>query len=232
MLSLDATTILTQGEVCIDFEKAAPETIKSIKLKSDGSVLCLGTHKNNGSVIIVDEGIVGNAIAGEDSYKIGGWGFPHSDVGSFPWIGLEAIRLTLQWIDGYIESSSMIEAIYKYFDGEPYKIVQWAMKIRQTPDEYRVICDIVLHYLRLEDPYAKLIIKKTASEVDRTYQQLQQNTKLDALPCYLYGYIAPFVTPFLSENTKKNITHPNGNGIAGALRLIRSSVHEKANSIV
>jgi N-acetylglucosamine kinase-like BadF-type ATPase len=126
----------------------------------------------------------------------------------------------------------MIDAIYKYFDSDPYKIVHWAMENRQWPNEYFIICNIVLNHLSKNDPHSKILLKKTASEVDKIYLQLQQKTKLEYLPCYLYGYIAPYVEPFLSENIKKNITHPNGNGLSGAIKMIRAATHEAKNSTI
>lgn len=69
---------------------------KKIKLTSDAYILCKGSNKKNTAIIIADEGLVGNVILDNQLIKVGGWGFPHADTGSIPWIGLEAIHLTLQ----------------------------------------------------------------------------------------------------------------------------------------
>ena len=45
-------------------------------------------------------GTVAFQIEGDKEYKVGGWGFPHGDEGSGAWLGLEAVRLTLHWLDG------------------------------------------------------------------------------------------------------------------------------------
>lgn len=208
-------------ESCIAFEKSAPKIFSKIILKSDGLVLCTASHKNNGSILILDEGMVGNAIHNNAHIKIGGWGFPHADCGSFPWIGMEAIRLTLQWKDGHIKASPLLEAIYAHFDNNVYDLVHWAMETRALPDEYLIICNIVLEYLKKDDVNSIKMIQKTAREANKIYKQLQLQSELPVMSVCLYGYLAPYVEPFLSEDIKNNISHPEQNGVNGAIRLVQ-----------
>lgn len=214
------------AETCAAFEKAKPAFIHHLKLVSDGYVLCLGAHKIIGGIIIVDQGVVGNVVTQEgELIKIGGWGFPHSDQGSFPWIGMEAVRLTLQWIDGHIEVSPLLKAIYNHFDNNTYKLVQWAMQSRAYPDEYIIICEIVLNHIRTNDVYAIQLLQKTAEEATKIYQKLIELSHIPHLPICLFGYLAPYAEKYLEKNMIRNITYPNTNAVHGAIRMIKEYVN-------
>ena len=79
----------------------APHPFARLILKSDGYTSCLGAHGGrDGALIAIGTGTVAFQIEGDKEYKVGGWGFPHGDEGSGAWLGLEAVRLTLHWLDG------------------------------------------------------------------------------------------------------------------------------------
>jgi glucosamine kinase len=221
-LGLKYTELVEAGLI---FQKAKPDFLKNLRLESDGYVLCLGAHKSNGAIIVLDEGTVGNAIKNNELIKLGGWGFPHADQGSYPWVGMEAVRLTLQWIDGHIESSPLLEAIHNHFNNDTYKLVQWAMQSRAYPDEYLIICEIVINHLRSNDVYAVKLIQRTAEEANKIYRKLVELCGDPKLPFCLFGYLAPYAEKYMASDVLKNITYPNTNGIHGALKLIRNHVH-------
>jgi glucosamine kinase len=50
-------------------------------------------------LIAIGTGTVGYQIEGDKECKVGGWGFPHGDEGSGAWLGMEAVRMTLHWLD-------------------------------------------------------------------------------------------------------------------------------------
>jgi glucosamine kinase len=222
-LGLKYTELIEAG---LTFQKAKPNFIQTLKLESDGYVLCLGAHKENGAVIVLDEGTVGNAVNHKQHLKLGGWGFPHADQGSYPWIGMEAVRLTLQWIDGHIEPSPLLKAIYSHFTDDTYKLVQWAMQSRANPDEYLIICEIVINHLQLNDPYAIRLLQKSAEEANKIYKKLVELTGCASLPFCLFGYLAPYAEKYMASDVLKNITYADTNGIHGALKLIRGYVDD------
>jgi hypothetical protein len=65
-------------------------------------------------------------IAHETPQKAGGWGFPNGDEGSGAWLGLEAVRLTLHWVDGRDEPSPVLVSVYAHFDNDLMRLVIWA----------------------------------------------------------------------------------------------------------
>ena len=83
-----------------------PHPFARLILKSDGYTSCLGAHGGgDGAMIAIGTGTVGYEIEADKEYKVGGWGFPHGDEGSGALLGLEAVRLTLHWLDGRGEPS-------------------------------------------------------------------------------------------------------------------------------
>ena len=85
-----------------------PHPFARLILRSDGYTSCLGAHGGrNGAVIAIGTGVVAYQIEGDKECKVGGWGFPQGDEGSGAWLGLEAVRLTLHWLDGRGEPSPL-----------------------------------------------------------------------------------------------------------------------------
>jgi glucosamine kinase len=208
-------------EACIELKKLN-NIFKTFIIDADGSVLLRGSHKNDGAVIILDYGVVGNALTSNKLIKIGGWGFPHADKGSIPWIGLEAMQLTIQWLDGFIAETPVLTEIYRYFDNDMSKLVKWAMYSRTDPKEYNFICDIVLDCLAKQDPYSLTLINSTALEANKLYEKLLEKSGTSSMPCSLYGQLVPHVSKFISGSLAINITTPFGDGTDGAIALVRS----------
>ena len=87
----------------------------TIKLTTDAHVACVGAHHaKDGAIIIVGTGVVGYQIQKENCIRVGGWGFPHDDEGGGAWLGLEASRLTFQWLDHRTEKSPLVEDIFDF----------------------------------------------------------------------------------------------------------------------
>ncbi len=212
-------------EACMELKKQN-KRFKNFKIAADGHVLLRGSHSNDGAIIILDDGIVGNAISANNVIKIGGWGFPHADKGSIPWIGLEAIKLTIQWLDGFIEPSPLLNQIFQYFKNDVSNLVKWAMCSRTDPKEYNNICDIVLECTEKEDKNALLLIKQTAFEANKLFLKILEKLSMNYMPCALHGRLVPYAKNFLSEDIKKNLIIPAGDGVSGALNLARKQMNE------
>lgn len=219
-------------EACIQLKKL--NTIfNNFIIVADGYALLRGAHRSDGATIIIDDGIAGNAIKSDALIKIGGWGFPHADKGSIPWIGLEAISLTIQWIDGFVEQSPLLVEIYKYFNNDISKLVSWAMYSRTNPKEYNFICDIVIDYLSRNDKHAVYLINCTAAEACKLYEKLLERSRMESMPCSLHGQLVPHVKKFITGPLLENIAHPLGDGAQGAISLIKSEANygKEAHSI-
>ncbi len=53
-------------------------------------------------------------------------GFPHDDEGGGAWLGLQAVRLTFQWLDHRLEKAPLMTDVFAYFDNDLNHFVTWA----------------------------------------------------------------------------------------------------------
>src|SRR5579872_39139 len=170
---------------------AKPHPFSTIHLTSDAYVACLGAHKGkDGAIIVVGTGVIGYEIEQGKSTRIGGWGFPHDDEGGGAWLGLEAARLTFQWLDHRIEKSPLVEDIFSFFSKDVEKFTTWAN--RANSSEFARLAPIVINHVQQEEIAAVRLIKKAAHAVDRiglTLIKMQQERD-NRLPCSLFGGMA------------------------------------------
>src|SRR5690606_32918354 len=117
------------------------------------------------------------------------------------WLGLEAVRLTFQWLDGRQKSSGLVKAIYEYFGQDQNRFVSWANQANSTA--FAALAPIVIQQSEQQDPVAVHLLQKAAQSVDSIGEALAlSQTQRARLPCALVGGIAPFVTPYLNETLR------------------------------
>jgi len=93
-----------------------PHSFTTLQLDTDAHIACLGAHQGGeGVIIIVGTGVIGYQIESGKSTSASGWGFPHDDEGGGAWLGLEAARVTFQWLDHRAEKSPLVEDIFSFF---------------------------------------------------------------------------------------------------------------------
>lgn len=208
------------------FLKQTPEYFSSIVLNADSYTACLGAHEgNDGAIIIIGTGVVARQIQHGNTIQIGGWGFPHGDEGGGAWLGMEAVRLTLQWIDGRFESddTDLLKAIFNKFDNDATKFVVWSVAANST--RFAEIAPLIMAKLEKKDPLAIMFVKRAAAEIDKIGVALKKRTEGDiALPCCLFGGLAPFIQPYLSEELKSRIVPRKHDATYGAILLIKKKL--------
>ena len=199
-----------------------PHPFTTLMLTSDAHTACLGAHNGkDGAIIIVGTGVVGYEIDAGKSSQIGGWGFPHDDEGGGAWLGLEAARLTFQWLDHRVEKSPLVTDVFAFFDNNLDKFVTWANRANST--EFARLDPLVINHSQQEENAALRIMKKAAHAVDRIGHTI---TKLHgihkkSLPCCLFGGIAPFIEPLLDEDFRQTLVPREADANAGAILMVR-----------
>ena len=195
----------------------------SIQLMSDAHTACLGAHNGeDGAIIVVGTSVVGYQIEVENTTKVGGWGFPHDDEGGGAWLGLEAVRLTFQWLDHRIEKCPLVEDVFAYFNHDLEHFAAWVN--RAGSDDFARLAPIVINHGQQEEPAAVRILKKSAHAINRIATGLEktQKNRDKLLPCCLFGGIAPFIEPWLDEELRARLVSRKADANKGAILMIRN----------
>ncbi|MDY7016123.1 MAG: hypothetical protein SVX43_21510, partial [Cyanobacteriota bacterium] len=145
------------------------------------------------------------------------------DEGSGAWLGLEAIRLTLQWQDGRIPASPLLEDIFQHFENDLVQLSIWANQAQSS--QFAQMAPFVVDRVRQQDPLALELIQKAAWEIDKIGTALEKKSR-KVLPCSLLGGMAPFIEPWLSEGLRSRLVPSQSDAVRGAIIMIR---HARTN---
>lgn len=215
-------------EACAAFLNG-PHPFTTMHLMSDAHVACLGAHQGKeGAIIIVGTGVVGHQIQGDQHHRVGGWGFPNDDVGGGAWLGLEAVRLTFQWLDRRIEKTPLLQDIFDFFDKDTNHFIKWVDQANST--EYARLAPLVINHSHQEDANAVKLMKKAAQAINRlgsVLEKLQVN-KETLLPCSLIGGLAPFIEAWIEEDLRARLVPRQADANAGAILMIREILRQSA----
>lgn len=202
-----------------------PYPFKTIKLISDAHAACIGAHAGeDGAIIVVGTGVVGYQIQAGNSSKVGGWGFPHDDIGGGAWLGLEASRLTFQWLDHRVEKSPLVEEVFAFFNNDLEHFVAWAN--RANSREFARLAPLVINHSQQEEVAAVRLMKKAAHAVDRISIALAKMRVQheESFPLCLFGGIAPFIEMWVSEELRACLVQRQADASVGSLLIIRECV--------
>ncbi len=206
---------------------AVPHPFAQLLLKSDAYTSCLGAHAGaDGTVIAIGTGVVGYRIEGDDEQRVGGWGFPVGDEGSGAWLGLEAARLALQWLNGRQPPSPLLEALYARFDRDLDRLVSWANQASAT--EFAQLAPLVVEHVAAGTELAIDLARRAAAEIDRLHAALAARSRDPALPCSLLGSLAPFLEPWLDARLRARLVPRRCDAVRGALLMIRRAVEAES----
>lgn len=186
---------------------------QSFELLNDAQIACLGAHAgNDGAIYIIGTGSIGIAYEQGQWRRIGGWGFPLDDVGSGAWLGQQAVRLAIAQKDGQIPSSTMTEAVWKFFDHNSDTLIRWSQNA--TSGDYGQFSPLVTSAFDDQDERAIAVIQQQIHHISE-----QINTLLtDGLTISLMGGLASWVEPHLPAHIQQRLTPAQSDALSGALR--------------
>ncbi len=176
---------------------------KQAYFTSDLHIACIGAHSGeDGAVIITGTGSSGLAsIAGKQT-EVGGHGFPVGDCGSGAWLGLKAIELTLQALDGIKPQSSMSSAIVEHYK------VSTAIDLAQLvsgfiPADFAKLAPLVIEQANHQDPYAMNLVQ---TGVDYLSAMALRLVEVQKLPLSLIGGLTPIMAEYFDNRVKSLIS--------------------------
>jgi glucosamine kinase len=197
----------------------------TLRVTSDAHTACLGAHGGeDGAIIIAGTGVVGFQMEAGAQTKIGGWGFPYDDKGGGAWMGLEAAKLTFQWLDGRIKYSALAEKVFAHFEEDPLKFLLWASDANAT--QFATLAPTVLQQSKLGNVEAMQILQRSAKAIDEIGEALLQKQQSDKhkLSCSLVGGVTAYIEPYLSEELRARLRPCVATPDVGAMMLVRAAV--------
>lgn len=203
---------------------AEAHPFKTLAVSSDAHTACLGAHAGkDGAIIIIGTGVVGFQVVANQVSKVGGWGFPHDDEGSGAWLGLQAVKLTLQALDGRLPSCTIANLVYAKFENSMQLFLAWVNQANSTA--FAELAPLIVQQAEARDPLALKIMQEAALTIDGIAVALQKASQAK-LPLSLIGGIAPFMQPFLSAKLREQIRPCQLTPDAGAIILARANYHD------
>jgi glucosamine kinase len=195
--------------------QALPFPFGQLTLSSDAVIANLGAHQGgDGAILILGTGSIALVKRGEDSFSIGGYGFPISDEGSGAALGLSAIRHALRALDGRTRTSPLSQAVTRQFDHAIPQVIAWMDSA--TASEYAKFAPLVLDFADNGDETALSIVREAALHVERFIETIFAR---GAQRCVLMGGLAERMKPWLRARIVARLSDPLGDALDGALIL-------------
>jgi len=187
---------------------------------SDAEIANVGAHGgDDGGTVIAGTGSVGIACVDDEIIRVGGYGFPISDLGSGAFIGLKAVQTSLLAIDGLIDESELSAVMLNYFDHDLTEIVAWQDKA--TPTDYATFAPVVVSCAEANDQAAQEIMRTAAGHIGNMLQTLKD---FGAPRLSLAGGLGPPLRNWLEPSLAEQVSDLKGDPLSGALLLARKLI--------
>lgn len=174
----------------------------SFRFTSDLHTALVGAHGGeNGAVLVAGTGSCAAALCGNDYIQYGGHGFNIGDKGSGAWFGREAVRHTLEALDGVLPVSLLSETVCAHFSADTTR--EFVNKLNYAqPAEFAGAAGLVFDCAANGDVYASDIVRSGTdylSSIARLAMEKSQGKLV------LAGGLAGTIRPFLPEDIRAKI---------------------------
>jgi glucosamine kinase len=219
-------TVLVETTACLALAGASePDQLAAARrhplpfahtiIVTDAEAACVGAHGGrDGAVVIIGTGSIGWGIVDGQRHRVGGWGLAVSDEGSGAWLGREAVRRALWAHDRRVEWTPLLGRVFARFDRDAHTIVRWTATA--SPRDYGDIAPLVIEEATRGDPAAIELARLAAQHIASLVERLD---RAGAPRIGLVGGLAAVLEPYLSTETRSRLVAPQGDALAGALRL-------------
>ncbi len=195
----------------------------ALALDTDGHAALLGAHGGRpGVVVAAGTGSVGEVLRADGSRRVaGGWGFPSGDEGSGAWMGLRAMALAQQSLDGRGSTGPLARAVLQHTGGAGDAadagdaVRAWLGSAGQQ--RYAELAPLVFAH-EAADPAAAALVAQAVQALQALADALDPAA---ALPLAVVGSIGTRLAPRLPAAMQARRVAPAGDAVDGALLLAR-----------
>lgn len=188
-----------------------------LALDTDSFTALLGAHGGrHGVVLLAGTGSAAEAWLPDGSRRLaGGWGFPVGDEGSGAWLGLQAVGMAQQALDGRRAASPLTDAVSASTGGTAEAMLAWCARANQTA--YASLAPAVFASAG-DDPAADNLLQRAADALADLARALDPH---GSLPVVCSGSIARRLQGRLPAALRQRCADPVGDAADGALHLLR-----------
>lgn len=198
---------------------AAHLPFASVIADNDAYVACLGAFGGgDGGVVIAGTGSIGFALIGGERHVVGGLGFALGDHGSGAWTGHHAVRRAALAIDGLLQPTPLIEAIFTRVGRSRFEMSRWSEQA--TPKDYGQMAPLVFESATKGDVVGMTIIIEGAQAISNLARALLSR---GAGRVCLLGGLSGVYPPYLDADVIKAFSEPLTDAIDGAIMMARRS---------
>jgi glucosamine kinase len=196
---------------------AANPGYQQLVVDSDVYTALLGAHAGRpGAVVIAGTGSIAHALHPDGQRNTaGGWGFPSGDEGSGAYLGLRAVNLTQQALDGRCQPSALTHAVLRATGGTPAALLAWCCTAAQF--EFAALAPVVFD-CEATDPRAAQLLQDAVQAIDQLVIALDPQ---GTLPLAVRGTIAQRLQPRLCPAVLRRVVQSAGDAMDGALLLFQ-----------
>ncbi|MET0746674.1 MAG: BadF/BadG/BcrA/BcrD ATPase family protein [Rhizobium sp.] len=144
--------------------------------------------------------------------EIGGWGFVVGDQASGARIGRDLLELSLLVHDGVRPPTPLTWLVMGQFDNDPQQVVAFAHDAK--PKDFASYAPLVFDHAIQQDDIAVQIVRKAASDIDRTLDALLWP---DCRAVCLLGGLAEAYRSWLSPAHRALLMTPKADALQGAV---------------
>jgi N-acetylglucosamine kinase-like BadF-type ATPase/DNA-binding Xre family transcriptional regulator len=181
------------------FEDYARRYFHSIKLIPDWQITYLSTFdRTQGICLVVDKGVSLSYLHESRLRKIWGWKYPVYDLGGENWLGVQAIRHTVEAEGGFVPMSELASNILTKYSGRIENILEACFKKDKDPDVYCKFADTLLRCYFLGDPKSVEIISEGFRLVYRAIAKVDEVTG-KPLKISIHGSLADIYKTFIKK---------------------------------
>lgn len=206
-----------QAQAAQAFHDAAPAGLR-LALETDAWAGLLGAHAGApGALLIAGTGSVAMALwpDGRRS-RVGGCGWRLGDEGSGAWLGQAALRHLLRALDGREPHGALAAALQAQVGGRLVDILAWQQAAGQR--DHAALAPLVFAS-EDQDAAAQALLGRAVEELALHLQALDAAR---TLPVCMAGSVALRLAPRLQARWPARWVRPEGDAMAGALRLIQA----------
>ena len=191
----------------------------SVTADNDAFTACFGAFSGeDGGIVIAGTGSIGFALVGGTRHMVGGWGFALGDHGSGAWAGHHAVRRAALAIDGLLQPTPIIEAVWARVGRTRFDVTRWSELA--TPKDYAEMAPLVFECAAKGDVQGMMIVIEGASAISNLGRALLAR---GAARLCILGGLSGVYPPYLDADVKRALVEPEADAMDGAIMMARAA---------